>query len=161
MVHLIYWITRLQRFVLPLSSSLVPLLYRDLTLPIAPSPPPPPNIPIVFSLNPAGGGAEDRDALRQERHKDRARERNLARAAPDKRNKLTREKERDISEKIALGVPGASNAGGDTQFDSRWWTVDELTLRLIHAANKSEKGSGCRIVPNERPGRLQNSYEKL
>jgi len=65
------------------------------------------------------GGAEDRDALRQERHKDRARERNLARAAPEKRNKLNREKERDISEKIALGMPSASNAGGDTQFDSR------------------------------------------
>jgi SNW domain-containing protein 1 len=65
-----------------------------------------------------GEGAEDRDALRYERHKDRARERNLARAAPDKRSKLNREKERDISEKIALGMPSAS-AGGDTQFDSR------------------------------------------
>ena len=65
------------------------------------------------------GGAEDRDALRYERHKDRARERNLARAAPDKRNKLSRDKERDISEKIALGMPSASTSGGDTQFDSR------------------------------------------
>jgi len=65
------------------------------------------------------GGADDRDALRYERHKDRARERNLARAAPDKRNKLSREKERDISEKIALGMPAAGTTGGDTQFDSR------------------------------------------
>ena len=71
---------------------------------------------ICYSLT---GGAEDRDALRYERHKDRARERNLARAAPDKRNKLSRDKERDISEKIALGMPSASTSGGDTQFDSR------------------------------------------
>lgn len=41
-------------------------------------------------LRPAGGGGEgedarERDQMRYERHKDRARDRNLARAAPDKR----------------------------------------------------------------------------
>ncbi|CAH0384400.1 unnamed protein product [Bemisia tabaci] len=63
--------------------------------------------------------ARERDALRYERHKDRARERNLARAAPDKRNKAQRERERDISEQIALGLPAKSVGGDDVQFDHR------------------------------------------
>jgi SNW domain-containing protein 1 len=63
--------------------------------------------------------AKERDQLRHERHKDRQRERNIARAAPDKRNRLERERERDISEQIALGLPAKTIAGGETQFDSR------------------------------------------
>ncbi|KAL1124649.1 hypothetical protein AAG570_001273, partial [Ranatra chinensis] len=63
--------------------------------------------------------ARERDQLRFERHKDRARERNLARAAPDKRSKLERERERDISEQIALGLPAKTNTGGEVQFDQR------------------------------------------
>lgn len=61
----------------------------------------------------------ERDELRAERHKDRVRDRNLARAAPDKRSKLQRERERDISEQIALGLPAKSLTGGETQFDQR------------------------------------------
>ncbi|XP_002741369.2 SNW domain-containing protein 1-like [Saccoglossus kowalevskii] len=62
----------------------------------------------------------ERDKIREERHRDRQRERNIARAAPDKRNKLQRERERDVSEKIALGMPGAGGRGGDdAQFDQR------------------------------------------
>ncbi|XP_012272030.1 puff-specific protein Bx42 [Orussus abietinus] len=62
----------------------------------------------------------ERDQLRQERHKDRARERNLARAAPDKRSRLQRERERDISEQIALGLPAKSiSNSGEAQFDQR------------------------------------------
>lgn len=60
----------------------------------------------------------ERELLRQDRHKERARERNLARAAPDKRSKLQRERERDISEQIALGMP-ARGVHNDTQFDQR------------------------------------------
>nr|NVI70186.1 Bx42 [Cucujiformia] len=41
-----------------------------------------------------GDDERERDALRQDRHKERARERNLAHAAPDKRSKLQRERER-------------------------------------------------------------------
>lgn len=63
--------------------------------------------------------AKERDQLRHERHKERQRERNIARAAPDKRNRLERERERDISEQIALGMPAKTIAGGETQFDSR------------------------------------------
>ncbi|XP_044761881.1 puff-specific protein Bx42 [Coccinella septempunctata] len=60
----------------------------------------------------------ERELLRQDRHKERARDRNLARAAPDKRSKLQRERERDISEQIALGMP-ARGQSGDVQFDQR------------------------------------------
>lgn len=62
---------------------------------------------------------KEREMLRQDRHKERARERNLARAAPDKRSKLQRERERDISEQIALGMPARGVASGETQFDQR------------------------------------------
>lgn len=63
--------------------------------------------------------AKERDLLRMERHKERARERNLARAAPDKRNKLQKERERDISEQIALGLPAKTMLAGEAQFDQR------------------------------------------
>lgn len=72
-------------------------------------------------LNPTQDEQErEREALRQDRHKERARERNIARAAPDKRSKLQRERERDISEQIALGLPTKTVVGGpDVQFDQR------------------------------------------
>lgn len=69
----------------------------------------------------ASGEVRERDDLRAERHRDRARDRNIARAAPDKRTKLQRERERDISEQIALGMPAKTGAGGggEAQFDQR------------------------------------------
>jgi len=70
-------------------------------------------------LNERDEEARERDQLRFERHKDRARERNLARAAPDKRSKLERERERDISEQIALGLPAKTQNTGEAQFDQR------------------------------------------
>ncbi|XP_060518560.1 SNW domain-containing protein 1 [Cylas formicarius] len=62
---------------------------------------------------------QEREMLRQDRHKERARERNLARAAPDKRSKLERQRERDISEQIALGMPARGPSSNETQFDQR------------------------------------------
>ena len=60
----------------------------------------------------------ERDDLRRDRAKERQRDRNLQRAGADKRSRLQRERERDISEKIALGMP--SNAQSqDQQFDQR------------------------------------------
>lgn len=69
----------------------------------------------------AGTSAEirERDELRAERHRERVRDRNLSRAAPDKRSKLQRERERDISEQIALGMPAKTNTGGEALFDQR------------------------------------------
>lgn len=46
-------------------------------------------------------------------------ERNISRNRPDKLERLRREKERDISEKIALGLPDARIRSGETQFDQR------------------------------------------
>merc|ERR1712223_811256 len=64
--------------------------------------------------------AKERDDLRHERHKDRARQRNIDRAAPERRSKLERNRERDISEQIALGIPAkTAGASGEGLFDSR------------------------------------------
>ncbi|KAI5704852.1 hypothetical protein M8J76_003906 [Diaphorina citri] len=83
-------------------------------------------------LRPATGGGEgeearERDQMRYERHKDRARDRNLARAAPDKRSKLQRDRERDISEQIALGLPAKTNMGGagEAGFDQRLFNTSK------------------------------------
>lgn len=69
--------------------------------------------------------ARERDEIRADRHRERARERNLARAAPDKRSKLQRERERDISEQIALGMPAKSSMGGEAQFDQRLFNTSK------------------------------------
>lgn len=63
--------------------------------------------------------AAERDQLRAQRHRERQRDRNLARAAPDKRSKLVKDRERDISEQIALGMPAKTNQGGEGMFDQR------------------------------------------
>ena len=60
----------------------------------------------------------ERDDLRQDRAKERQRDRNLARAAPDKRNRLHKECERDISEKVALGLPAVGRSD-ELQVDMR------------------------------------------
>lgn len=62
--------------------------------------------------------AQERDQLRYERHKERERQRRLARAHPDKRSKLDREKDRDVTEKIALGMP-SKTATQESMFDQR------------------------------------------
>ncbi|CAG2249911.1 SNW domain-containing protein 1-like isoform X2 [Mytilus edulis] len=61
----------------------------------------------------------ERDDIRRERQRDRQRDRNLSRAAPDKRSRLQRERERDISEKIALGMPNTGAGNQETMFDQR------------------------------------------
>jgi len=64
-------------------------------------------------------GEKERDDLRYERHKERARQRNIDRAAPDRRSKLDREKDRDVSEQIALGLPAKTTSTGEGMFDAR------------------------------------------
>ena len=61
----------------------------------------------------------ERDELRNERHRERARQRNIDRAAPERRSKLERDRERDISEQIALGLPAKTAATGEGMFDAR------------------------------------------
>jgi len=67
------------------------------------------------------GGERERDELRKDRHRERERQRNLERAAPGTRSKLERNRERDVSEQIALGLPAKTAAaqGADGLFDSR------------------------------------------
>lgn len=67
----------------------------------------------------------ERDHLRHERHKDRERDRRISKAAPDKRSKLQRDKERDISEQIALGVARGGTASDDSMFDQRLFNQDK------------------------------------
>ncbi|XP_047541018.1 puff-specific protein Bx42 [Vanessa atalanta] len=69
--------------------------------------------------------AAERERLRGERHRERQRDRNLARAAPDKRSKLVKERERDISEQIALGLPAKTAQGGEAMFDQRLFNTSK------------------------------------
>ena len=62
--------------------------------------------------------AQEREKLRYDRHKERERQRQLTKAHPDKRSMLDREKDRDISEKIALGMPLKSSTQ-ESMFDQR------------------------------------------
>jgi SNW domain-containing protein 1 len=69
--------------------------------------------------------ARERDEIREARHRERARDRNLARAAPDKRTKLQKERERDISEQIALGMPAKTQFSGESAFDQRLFNTSK------------------------------------
>lgn len=62
---------------------------------------------------------KEREQIRYERHKERQRERNIQRAAPEKRSKLERQRERDISEQIALGLANPRASANEVQFDER------------------------------------------
>ncbi|KAI6190652.1 SKP-1 protein [Aphelenchoides bicaudatus] len=68
--------------------------------------------------------AKKRDEFRRERLDDIRRERNMARNRPDALEKLKNDRDRDISEKIALGLPGVRNTSNETQFDSRLFNQD-------------------------------------
>lgn len=64
--------------------------------------------------------SKERDAIRRDRIDDVRKERNITRSRPDKMDKLKRDQERDISEKIALGLPDTRKRNtGETQFDQR------------------------------------------
>lgn len=62
---------------------------------------------------------KQRNQIRHDRQRERQRERNLLRAAPDKRSKLERQRERDISEQIALGMANPRVNATEVQFDQR------------------------------------------
>ncbi|XP_063255147.1 SNW domain-containing protein 1 isoform X1 [Prinia subflava] len=64
------------------------------------------------------GEVRERDEIRHDRRKERQHDRNLSRAAPDKRSKLQRNENRDISEVIALGVPNP-RPSNEIQYDQR------------------------------------------
>lgn len=63
--------------------------------------------------------ARERDQIRRDRLDEHRRERNIARNNPDKLERLKKGRERDISEKIALGLPDTRARNNETQFDQR------------------------------------------
>jgi len=65
----------------------------------------------------------ERDQIRHERSKDRERERRMHAAAPEKRDRLLKDKERDVSERIALGMPAQNTASGG--FDTRLYNQSQ------------------------------------
>lgn len=73
----------------------------------------------------------ERDDIRRDRHKERQRDRNLARAGTDKRNRIQKERERDISEKVALGLPNTGGNRGDSEamFDQRLFNKDRVSMK--------------------------------
>jgi len=73
---------------------------------------------------------QDRDDLRRDRRNERQRARNLNRAAPDKRSRLEKERDRDISEMIALGKPSASG-NQDSMFDQRLFNQSKVHDCLV------------------------------
>lgn len=70
------------------------------------------------ALEEENDAVKERDDLRYERHKERERERRIARAAPERRAKLERARDRDVTEQIALGKP-AGPPSQEALFDQR------------------------------------------
>ncbi|KAK9109188.1 hypothetical protein Sjap_017248 [Stephania japonica] len=69
-----------------------------------------------------------RDKIREERRRERERERRLEAkdAAMGKKSKLTRDRDRDISEKVALGMASTGNGrGGEVMYDSRLFNQEK------------------------------------
>ncbi|GIL60468.1 hypothetical protein Vafri_15027 [Volvox africanus] len=66
-----------------------------------------------------------RDEIREERRRERERERRLeaANQTGAKKSKITRDRERDVSEKVALGMANVG-AGGEVQYDQRLFNQD-------------------------------------
>jgi SNW domain-containing protein 1 len=75
--------------------------------------------------------ALEREEVRRERQKERARDRAIQRAAPDKRTALQKEKERDISEKIALGLPNTGYKSDEIQYDSRLFNASKVKINFF------------------------------
>ncbi|KAG2661720.1 hypothetical protein PVAP13_1KG265085 [Panicum virgatum] len=70
----------------------------------------------------------ERDRIREERRRERERERRLEAkdAAMGKKSKITRDRDRDISEKIALGMASTGGSkGGEVMYDQRLFNQDK------------------------------------
>ncbi|MCL7032256.1 hypothetical protein MKW94_008261 [Papaver nudicaule] len=70
-----------------------------------------------------------REKIREERKRERERERRLEAqdAAMGKKSKITRDRDRDVSEKVALGVAntGAAGRGGEIMYDQRLFNQEK------------------------------------
>ncbi|KAL0915802.1 hypothetical protein M5K25_013259 [Dendrobium thyrsiflorum] len=68
-----------------------------------------------------------RDKIREERRRERERERRLEAkdAAMGKKSKFTRDRDRDISEKVALGMANTGARQGEVMYDQRLFNQDK------------------------------------
>lgn len=68
-----------------------------------------------------------RDKIREERRRERERERRLEAkdAAMGKKSKITRDRDRDISEKVALGMANTGASRGEVMYDQRLFNQDK------------------------------------
>ncbi|KAL6563604.1 hypothetical protein OROGR_002563 [Orobanche gracilis] len=68
-----------------------------------------------------------RDKVREDRRKERERERRLEAkdAAMGKKSKITRDRDRDISEKVALGMATTGGRGGEVMYDQRLFNQEK------------------------------------
>ncbi|XP_051143075.1 SNW/SKI-interacting protein A [Andrographis paniculata] len=68
-----------------------------------------------------------REKIREERRKERERERRLEAkdAAMGKKSKITRDRDRDISEKVALGMASTGARGGEVMYDQRLFNQEK------------------------------------
>lgn len=68
-----------------------------------------------------------REKIREERRRERERERRLEAkdAAMGKKSKITRDRDRDISEKVALGMANTGAKGGEVMYDQRLFNQEK------------------------------------
>ncbi|XP_071686162.1 SNW/SKI-interacting protein A-like [Rutidosis leptorrhynchoides] len=68
-----------------------------------------------------------REKIREERRRERERERRLEAkdAAMGKKSKITRDRDRDISEKVALGMASGGSRGGEVMYDQRLFNQEK------------------------------------
>ncbi|KAI3364509.1 hypothetical protein L3Q82_011295, partial [Scortum barcoo] len=93
----------------------------------------------------------ERDEIRMnDRRTDRQRDKNISRAAPDKRSKLQRDQDRDISELIALGVPNPRSAS-EAQYDQRLFNQSK-GMDSGFAGGEDESHTTCNAISHSAAG---------
>ncbi|VDD95821.1 unnamed protein product, partial [Enterobius vermicularis] len=98
--------------------------------------------------------AREREQIRRDRLDEHRRERNIARNNPDKLERLKRGKERDISEKIALGLPDSRAKAGETQFDQRLF--DQSKVRGLDSGGIDDETYSV----YDKPWRAQDNIQQ-
>lgn len=69
--------------------------------------------------------AAERDAIREERRRERRLEARAAAAAASKKSAATRDRDRDVSERIALGMANTGGGGGEVTYDQRLFNQEK------------------------------------
>lgn len=109
---------------------------------------------------------KERRRIREERHRERVRNANIKSSAPGKRTKLDRQRERDISEQIALGLARPSATDNDVH-DQRLYNqsqglgsgfADEDDYAVYDKALRSQASFSTTYRPSEKV--IQESREQ-